>query len=130
MSVPLFVVAGIILNSQREVLIAERPAGKFWAGYWEFPGGKIETGESNISALVRELREELAIDLSGEVFQHFHHGVRGNEVVLDFYLCRLSREIQPRGAEGQRWQWLDIARLHTRRFPEPNTAVLEKLQKL
>lgn len=130
MTTPIFVVAGIVINARQEVLIAERPAGKAWAGYWEFPGGKVECGESNICALVRELREELAIDLSDEVFHHFYHGGRGDEVVLDFYLCRLTRDIQPRGVEGQCWQWLEIAQLPTRRFPEPNTAVLEKLKTL
>ena len=93
---PLNVVAAIIENPQGQLLIAERPADKAWAGYWEFPGGKIEPG--------------------------------GTEVILDFYYIRLTRDIAPQGLEGQRWRWVSRAELTTYRFPEPNTAVLQKLQ--
>src|SRR4029079_5650095 len=57
------VVAAVILNDRGEFLLAQRPAGKVYAGYWEFPGGKIEPGEAAESALARELHEELDIDV-------------------------------------------------------------------
>lgn len=60
---PLRVVAGIILNQERQVLLAQRPPGKLLAGFWEFPGGKIESGESAQDALKRELKEELKLDI-------------------------------------------------------------------
>ena len=53
MSAPIAVVAAIIENRDGQLLIAERPPNKNWAGYWEFPGGKIETGESHEAALIR-----------------------------------------------------------------------------
>ena len=57
------VAVGVITRSDGHVLLAERPAGKPWAGYWEFPGGKFETGESPVEALARELHEELGVEL-------------------------------------------------------------------
>ena len=128
MTIPLHVVAAIIENPQGQLLIAERPADKAWAGYWEFPGGKIEPGESHEAALLRELREELGLELTGETLTHYYHGSRGAEVVLDFYHIRLTRDIAPQGLEGQRWRWVSRAELSDYRFPEPNTAVLQKLQ--
>ena len=125
---PLNVVAAIIENPQGQLLIAERPADKAWAGYWEFPGGKIEPGESHEAALLRELREELGLDLANETLTHYYHGSRGTEVILDFYYIRLTRDIAPQGLEGQCWRWVSRAELTTYRFPEPNTAVLQKLQ--
>lgn len=59
----LLVVAAAIMNDKGEVLLAERPEGKQLAGHWEFPGGKVEAGESPEAALRRELKEELGIDV-------------------------------------------------------------------
>src|SRR3972149_10911698 len=55
------VVAAVICNERDEFLLAQRPAGKVYAGYWEFPGGKVEDGETAAAALRRELHEELGI---------------------------------------------------------------------
>ena len=55
------VVVGVIVDEKGRYLMAQRPQGKVYAGYWEFPGGKVELGESHEQALVRELREELGI---------------------------------------------------------------------
>jgi mutator protein MutT len=57
------VAVGILLRPDGRVLLAERPVGKPWAGYWEFPGGKIDTDESARQALVRELHEELGFEV-------------------------------------------------------------------
>lgn len=62
----LFVVAAALTNQEGEILLQKRPYGKQMAGLWEFPGGKVDTGESPESALVRELQEELGIDVSKE----------------------------------------------------------------
>ncbi len=56
------VVAAALFDAQGRVLIAERPAGKHMAGWWEFPGGKVSAGESDDQALIRELREELGVE--------------------------------------------------------------------
>ena len=60
------VVACLLKNAQSEVLITERPSGKFMEGYWEFPGGKIEADETPEGALIREMKEELGISLKEE----------------------------------------------------------------
>lgn len=127
MSAPVAVVAAIIENRAGQLLIAERPPGKHWAGYWEFPGGKIEAGESHEAALIRELREELGLDLAGVPLTHYYHGTRGTEISIDFYHCRPSHEMQPQSLEGQRWRWVTRAELGGYRFPEPNTVILQRL---
>ena len=109
------VAAGILINRARQVLIAERPQGKIYAGYWEFPGGKIEAGESAIAALQRELQEELGIDTQQEDWRLF-------------YIAESERDYAPQGLENQRWQWVALADLSRYRFPEPNTQVLRLLQ--
>ena len=128
MTIPLKVVAAIIENPQGQLLIAERPPNKAWAGYWEFPGGKIEAGESHEAALLRELREELGLALEGETLTHYYHANRGAEDILDFYHILLTRDVAPQSLEGQRWRWVSRAEIANYRFPEPNTAVLQKLQ--
>ena len=64
------VVAAALFDADDRVLIAERPAGKHMAGWWEFPGGKVANGESDEHALVRELREELGIDARARRASH------------------------------------------------------------
>ncbi len=88
-----------------EVLFAQRPAGKAYAGYWEFPGGKIEPGESVIDALIREIDEELGITIHAaaewriERFSYAHAHVELN-------FCRSSDwSGEPMGREGQALAW-------------------------
>lgn len=59
----LMVVAAIVVNQEGRILLAQRPPGKALAGYWEFPGGKVEAEESHEAALIRELREELHLEI-------------------------------------------------------------------
>jgi 8-oxo-dGTP diphosphatase len=99
------VAAAVIERDDGRVLLAERPAGKPWAGYWEFPGGKIETGESPAAALQRELHEELGIDADflmpwiTRVYSYPEKNVR-----LHFF--RVPRwHGTPHGREGQRLAW-------------------------
>lgn len=61
----LHVMAGLLVDRNGCVLLAQRPAGKHLEGYWEFPGGKLEAGETPLAALVRELHEELGIQVQG-----------------------------------------------------------------
>lgn len=99
------VAAAVLQRPDGSFLLAQRPVGKIWAGYWEFPGGKLEQGESARDALVRELREELGIEVSTaylwlmRVFTYPHATVR-----LHFFrVTEWSGELHPH--EGQQFSW-------------------------
>ncbi|MCX7627976.1 MAG: Nudix family hydrolase [Methylophilaceae bacterium] len=95
----------VIQRGDGRVLLGQRPPGKSWAGWWEFPGGKIEVGEAASHALQRELQEELGIEAVGptpwltRVFSYPERTVR-----LHFFTVRQWRG-EPRGKEGQRLSW-------------------------
>jgi len=99
------VAAAIVRQADGRVLLAERPQGKPWAGYWEFPGGKIETGEAPLAALARELHEELGIELdASDPWITFTYDYPEKSVRLHFF--RVSRwHGTPYGREGQHLAW-------------------------
>ena len=85
------VAAAALLDSDGRVLIAQRPPGKAMAGLWEFPGGKIEAGESPEDALVRELREELAIAVKPPCLAPFtfaSHTYENFRLLMPLFVCR------------------------------------------
>ena len=105
------VVAGVVIDRLRRVLIAQRPAGKHLAGAWEFPGGKLEPGEAPGEGLARELREEIGITIRQprpliRVRYAYPHG----EVLLDVWVVRRYRG-RPRGLDGQRLRWCNAREL-------------------
>ncbi len=99
------VAAAVLQRPDGSYLLAQRPPGKIWAGYWEFPGGKIEAGETPYHALVRELREELGIEVLTaypwltRVFTYPHATVRLNF----FRVTEWAGELHPH--EGQEFAW-------------------------
>lgn len=102
---PIDVAVGILMQPNGDVLLAQRPEGKPYAGYWEFPGGKVEPGEAVVDALARELAEELDVNIQDaapwccieHVYPHAH-------VRLHFFITR-SWHGTPRSCEGQRFAW-------------------------
>lgn len=102
---PLEVVAAVIVRPDGDFLLAERPAGKVYAGYWEFPGGKVETGETPHQALTRELHEELGIDVTEaspwltRLYTYPHASVR-----LNFFRVT-GWQGEAHGKENQRLSW-------------------------
>lgn len=97
------VVAAVIFNADGSYLLAQRPAGKAYAGYWEFPGGKVEPGESLEQAIRREIREELGLDiLSAYPWLTRTHVYEHASVRLHFMRVREWRGT-PRGLEGQQF---------------------------
>lgn len=121
------VAAGVILNARQEVLLALRPAHKHQGGLWEFPGGKVEAGESVQEALARELLEELNLDvLACEPFLLTEHDYGDKQVRLDVWLVT-EHAGQPEGREGQRLDWVALADLGQRDFPAANLPIVEAL---
>ncbi|MET1254091.1 8-oxo-dGTP diphosphatase MutT [Aliikangiella maris] len=120
------VAAGIILKNQK-VLIAQRPMSKHKGGYWEFPGGKIENQETPESALIRELKEELNIQVQQmSEYMQLNFQYPEKTVALSFFLVESFIGI-PRGMENQPVQWVSIDKLVQLRFPEANLPVIKKL---
>ncbi len=92
MTIPtVLVVAVALIDADGRVLIAQRPEGKQMAGLWEFPGGKVEPGERPEAALIRELREELGIEVSQSCLAPFvfaSHAYESFHLLMPLYLCR------------------------------------------
>lgn len=99
------VAAGILLDAEGRYLLGQRPEGKPYAGYWEVPGGKIESGESVFAALKRELQEELGIDIeSSEELVVLEHDYPHAYVRLHVSIIR-KWSGTPKGCEGQALSW-------------------------
>lgn len=102
---PIDVAVGILMDSNGDVLLGQRPEGKPYAGYWEFPGGKVERGEDILDALKREFMEELGVQICSAqawcgveyVYPHAH-------VRLHFYISR-DWTGEPQSLEGQAFAW-------------------------
>lgn len=105
------VVAGALLRADGHVLIAQRPLGKHLAGGWEFPGGKLEPGESRRNGLMRELREELGVQIhEPRPLMRLRHTYPYGEVCIDMWV--ISRfDGDPRGLDGQALQWCALDHL-------------------
>lgn len=104
----LLVVAGLLTDSQGRVLLAQRPLGKNLEGLWEFPGGKLEPGESPEKALVRELKEELGIAVQPESLQPLtfaSHAYDRFHLLMPLYACRHWRGA-PQALEHTALQWV------------------------
>ena len=102
------VVACALIDRDNRVLLSRRPAGKSMAGYWEFPGGKVEVGETPEGALRRELREEIGIETEDSCLAPFcftSHAYEGFHLLMPLYVCRVWRGAV-RGCEGQGLRWV------------------------
>lgn len=102
---PVDVAVGVLIRPNGDVLLGQRPGGKPYAGYWEFPGGKVEAGESILAALKREFVEELGIHiLTAEPWCGLEYVYPHAHVRLHFYTSRDWRG-EPQGLEGQAFAW-------------------------
>jgi mutator protein MutT len=107
------VVAAAVIDGRGRVLIAQRPAGKHLAGMWEFPGGKVEPGETRVGALERELREEIGIGIERpRPLLRVRHAYSYGEVLLDVWSVRRYRG-EPRSLDGQALRWCSRSSLGT-----------------
>jgi 8-oxo-dGTP diphosphatase len=123
------VVAAALFDLRGLVLLAERPAGKHMAGWWEFPGGKVGAGESDSVALCRELREELGIESRA----HREIATMSHEYpdrIVDLVLWHASTTDTPRGLDGQQLKWVDCQSLGSERLLPADLPLIPHLQAL
>ena len=115
----LLVAAAALVDIDGRVLVQQRPEGKTMAGLWEFPGGKVEPGERLEQSLVRELKEELDVDVTEACLAPFtfaSHVYDDFCLLMPLFVCRVWQGF-PRSLEGQSLKW--IRPLHMRDLPMP-----------
>jgi len=125
----IFVSAALILDDQNRIIISRRPEGSHLAGYWEFPGGTIESGETPEQALVREIQEELALDIRvdqlymQDVFEYEH-----KIVDISFYMCsQIDPNEKPQVIEVAEWKRVGLIELEQLKFPPADKALIHQL---
>jgi len=120
------VVVAAVIEDDGAFLVTRRQKGVHLAGLWEFPGGKIDEGETHTAALIREIREELDAEVTvGDLFFHITHAYDDRTVALYFYRCRLRGT--PRPLLGQEMRWVPRADLATLGFPPADEELIRLL---
>jgi 8-oxo-dGTP diphosphatase len=128
----LLVVAVALIDVDGRVLLAQRPAGKSMEGLWEFPGGKVDDGETPEAALIRELREELGIDVAASCLAPFafaSHGYPKFHLLMPLFVCRVWQGIVT-GREGQRLAWVRKQKLDDYPMPPADKPLVAMLRDL
>ena len=133
MSLPqITVVAAIIINSGNQILITLRPEGLHLSGMWEFPGGKVEKGESKEVALVREIKEETNLDIKvGDLYWQEKVDYSKKRVHLFFYKCSLTVEQQQVIChEIDDYRWVYPEQLNDFIFPKADKKLIDHLMEV
>ncbi len=123
------VVAAALVDAEGRVLIAQRPEGKMLGGLWEFPGGKVEPGESPETALIRELKEELDINVTQDALTPFafvSHAYETFHLLMPLFLVTAWRGI-PRAVEAPALAWAKPAALASYPMPPADKPLLDRL---
>src|SRR5438477_12963241 len=121
-----------LVDADGRVLLAQRPAGKAMAGLWEFPGGKVDPGETPETALIRELTEELGIDVTASCLAPFtfaSHSYPDFHLLMPLYVCRRWSGIVT-AREGQQLKWVRPARLGDYPMPPADKPLVAMLRDL
>jgi 8-oxo-dGTP diphosphatase len=119
-----------VVYQQQQVFVTRRAEHVHQGGKWEFPGGKVESGETVAEALARELREEIAIEvLACSPLMMIEHDYGDKKVQLDVFLVDHFTG-EPAAQEGQQQKWAAISTLADLDFPEANLAIIEKIIQL
>ena len=133
MTLPIVLVAAVALvDADGRVLLAQRPEGKSMAGLWEFPGGKVEPGETPEACLIRELKEELSIDVAEACLAPFtfaSHRYETFHLLMPLYVCRRWQgALAP--TEGQALKWMRPARMGDLPMPPADKPLVAMLRDL
>lgn len=126
------VAACALIDTDNRILLAQRPEGKTLAGLWEFPGGKLEPGETPEEALVRELSEELGITTKVACLAPLtfaSHSYESFHLLMPLFVCRRYEGI-PQGREGQRIKWVKPSALREYPMPPADEPLIPILQDL
>lgn len=130
---PILLVAAVaLIDADGRVLLAQRPEGKAMAGLWEFPGGKVQDGETPEAALVRELAEELGIDTRQSCLAPIgfaSHAYEAFHLLMPLFACRVWHG-DPRPLEGQALAWVRPARLADYPMPPADVPLVAQLRDL
>ena len=119
-----------LIDADTRILLARRPEGKSMAGLWEFPGGKVEPGETPEAALIRELREELGIDVASNCLAPFtfaSHEYEKFHLLMPLFLCRRWKG-NPTPKEGQTLAWVAPGKLAEYKMPEADRPLIPLLR--
>ncbi len=128
----LLVVAVALVDADGRVLISQRPEGKALAGLWEFPGGKLEAGERPETALIRELKEELGIDVAESCLAPLtfaSHAYPDFHLLMPLYVCRRWKG-QVAAQEGQMIKWVRPKALREYPMPPADIPLIPHLEEL
>jgi 8-oxo-dGTP diphosphatase len=126
------VAAAALIDVDGRVLLAQRPPGKSMAGLWEFPGGKVDPGETPEAALIRELDEELGISVHESCLAPFtfaSHGYESFHLLMPLYVCRKWQGIAI-AREGQTLKWVRPAQLADHPMPPADKPLVAMLRDL
>jgi len=126
------VVAVALVDTDRRVLLAQRPEGKKLAGLWEFPGGKVDPGERPEQSLIRELREELGIEVKEACLAPLtfaSHAYEDFHLLMPLYVCRRWEGI-PRPLEGQKLAWVRVNEMRAYPMPPADEPLIPMLRDL
>lgn len=127
---PITVVIGIVQDAEKKILIAQRRQDVHLAGLWEFPGGKVEPGETLYTALVRELWEEVGLEVyEADLWEELHYQYPHKTVMLYFWRVSAYKG-RAQGRENQPIRWVTAAELDAYEFPAANQPILKALKNL
>ncbi|NRB24444.1 8-oxo-dGTP diphosphatase MutT [Shewanella sp.] len=121
------VAVGVIINADNQILLAKRLTHLHQGGKWEFPGGKVEAGESVTQALTRELKEEVDLTITAtRSLMSISHDYPDKQVLLDIHWVTCFTG-NAHGLEGQEVKWVPKSDLPNYDFPEANKPIIEKI---
>ena len=123
------VVAALIFDAQNRIIITRRPQGTHLAGMWEFPGGRIESGEASEQALLREISEELALDIKvGQLYLQDVFEYENKIIDISFFMCSQDNPIQePQALEVAEWKRVRLSELEQFEFPPADKELIRQL---
>ena len=133
------VAVGVLVNEQGHILLSKRGDNQHQGGLWEFPGGKVESGESVFDALVREFVEEVGVRiLNATPLLQIQHDYGDKQVLLDVWISRQPNNVSEKrvfegvaqGKENQLITWVDTKDLDNYEFPQANKAIISHLKNL